>query len=110
MKNNMARLFTCLAITFFIFQSTNGQSQNTLPDHYWTFDGTSPLKDSMSSATLNVSAYNCNYKIDNSIYTGVGKSLKLDELGKIIVIAQYTLNTDLTIEFLSKVFHSLTFL
>ena len=102
MRNKISGLLTCLTIIFFVLMSYNCQSQNTLPDHYWTFDGNAPLKDSMSSATLNVSAYNCIYKIDNSINSGVGKSLKLDDQGKIIVISKYTLNNDLTIEFLFK--------
>ncbi len=102
MRNKISGLLTCLTIIFFVLMSYNCQAQNTLPDHYWTFDGNAPLKDSMSSATLNVSAYNCIYKIDNSINSGVGKSLKLDDQGKIIVISKYTLNNDLTIEFLFK--------
>ena len=102
MKNKFALVLNCLAFSFFTFLTFNCQSQNTIPDHYWTFDGNNPLKDSLTSATLNTSTYNCLYTIDKSNNAGVGNSLKLDAQGKIIVVSQFSLDNNLTIEFLFK--------
>ena len=74
----------------------------TLPKYYWTFDGSSPLKDSIGQFALNTTAYNCIYTIDNPVPGSVGKSLKLDSQGRLIGAPQLVLDSMLVIEFMFK--------
>lgn len=84
-----------------LFALTLVKSQ-VLPTNYFTFDGTAPMKDSLSTSTLNTTMYNSMYTVDNAISGSVGKSLKLDQSARTIVAPRFTPDSAMVIEFLFK--------
>ncbi|MEP7263906.1 MAG: fibronectin type III domain-containing protein [Bacteroidota bacterium] len=98
-KTKMCRMwFTSLLIMLY---ATSG-AQVVTPNYYFTFDGTNPLKDSLTTNTLNTTSYNSLYTIDGATSGSIGKSLKLDATGRIILAPRLTLDSLLVVEFLFK--------
>lgn len=75
-----AVLFASMSLT-----SVESTAQNWLPRHYWTFNTSSPLADSMSVAPLNPTYFNSTYTISNAqANSGVGKYLTLGKTSRAI--------------------------
>jgi hypothetical protein len=78
-------------------------AQQYLPRHYWTFEGATPLKDSMNASALNPAFYNGQYSITRG---EIGNAMNLGTGGK-AVVATNNLGIDslFTAEFLFKADH-----
>ena len=78
-------------------------AQQYLPRHYWTFEGATPLKDSMNVSALNPNFYNGQYSITRG---DIGMAMSLGNGGK-AVVATNNLGIDslFTAEFLFKADH-----
>ncbi len=92
------RIMLCIVMVWGGILRSN--AQQILPRNYWTFEGTTPMKDSMNNSPLNPAYYGSTYTILNG---AVGKGISLGSGGKTIV-ASGVVNVDslLTIEFLFK--------
>src|SRR5687767_14905504 len=96
-------VFTVLALC--VLMCPEIVKSQVTPFHYWTFDNaTSPLRDDMSSGSLNPSYYQCVYSITLSGTGSAGRSLTLDNTTGRAIVATGTLIPDsiLTIEFMFK--------
>ena len=93
----------CL-IVLLITGSIKVEAQQTKPFHYWTFEGSNPLKDSMNNSSLNSTTYKSIYSIAPPSAGGVGNSLKIDTAGRtFIATPNFVLPTNVvTVEFLFK--------
>ena len=103
-KNSTSKLlstFICALIIGCV--NTASFSQQYLPRHYWTFEGSNPMKDSMNNSALNPTFYNGSYAITNG---DVGSSLSLDAGSRAIVsTSNLQIDSAVTIEFLFKPSH-----
>lgn len=98
--NWVLNLFLTSLIISMSFEISTAQYS---PFHYFTFDGSNPLKDSLSTAVLNPAYFQSTYNFSNS---AVGKSLTLGVGGKDIVVSStMPIDTVITIEYLFKPSH-----
>lgn len=98
--NWVLNLFLTALIISMSFEISSAQYS---PFHYFTFDGSNPLKDSLSTAVLNPAYFQSTYSISNS---AVGKSLTLGVGGKDVVVSStMPIDTVITIEYLFKPSH-----
>lgn len=82
---------------------TGVNAQQYLPRHYWTFEGTNPLKDSMNASALNPTFYNGQY---TTTHGDVGMAMSLGNGGRAIVAtSNLALDTMFTAELLFKADH-----
>lgn len=100
-KTKLKMCRTWLASLLIMLSAVSG-AQVVTPNYYFTFDGTNPLKDSLTTSTLNTTSYNSLYTIDGASSGSIGKSLKLDATGRIILAPRLTLDSLLVIEFIFK--------
>ena len=85
MQNCLKSLKVVTGILTAIILSTSAQAQTWNPRHYWTFNSSNPLADSMNNAALNPSYFQSTYTISNAqANTGVGKYLTLSNTAKSI--------------------------
>ncbi len=98
--SNLAGLMLALLLTGVL---TAVNAQQYLPRHYWTFEGASPLKDSMNLSALNPTFYNGQF---NYTQGNVGTAMSLGNGGRAIVAtSNLALDTMFTAEFLFKADH-----
>ncbi len=101
---SISNLITGLLLLFVLtgmYSSVSGQTY--MPRHYFTFDGASPLSDSMGNTTLNPSYFQSTYAIQQG---AVGKGMNLGTGGKSVVVSStMPIDTAITIEFLFKPSH-----
>lgn len=101
MKN--VYLFKSLITIMLMLGIKSVSAQNSMPRHYWTFEGSTGMADSMNNSALNPTYYQCIYSISPSSQGSVGKSLALNGSGRIIVAgSNLQLDSSVTIEFLFK--------
>lgn len=104
-KTSQIILLRLFSISFFLLASNFSVfAQNWAPFNYWTFDGSSPLIDSMGQSNLDATYYQSPYTIQtNNPAVGVGKYLQLDANSKQIVASTtFVPDTAYTVEFLFK--------
>ena len=93
-KKGVLTLFMTISGWLFV----NGQTYN--PRHYWTFEGTNPLKDSMNNSNLNPGYFQSTYSI---VPGAVRNCMRLGTGGKAVVASSgFAPDTCMTVEFLFK--------
>jgi len=101
-SNLSSKVGKCISfITLLIsFALSNLSAQTFTPRHYWTFDSSAPLRDSMGNSNLDPNYFQGTYSIASG---NAGKCLRLGNGGKDIVASNsFTPDSLLTIEFLFK--------
>ena len=104
-KFTNSKLFVVSFLLIQIITSLNVvKAQSWAPYNYWTFDGTTALKDSMNQSNLDAAYFQSPYLIhSNNTNVGVGKYLQLDASSKQIVAStQFVPDSAYTVEFLFK--------
>lgn len=102
-KRRTSNLFGLLLALFLTGALTSLNAQQYLPRHYWSFEGTNPLKDSMGFSALNPTYYNGQYSITHG---DVGSAMSLGNGGRAIVAtSSMPLDSNFTAEFLFKADH-----
>ncbi|HOS48710.1 MAG TPA: hypothetical protein PLG57_08740, partial [Bacteroidia bacterium] len=102
-KRKTPNLLSLLLALLFTGALSEVNAQQYLPRHYWTFEGATPLKDSMNASALNPAFYNGQYSITRG---EIGNAMNLGTGGK-AVVATNNLGIDslFTAEFLFKADH-----
>ncbi|HCI57222.1 MAG TPA: hypothetical protein DFH96_00445, partial [Bacteroidetes bacterium] len=83
-KSNLISITRIIVSMFLLAVPSYLVAQNYQPKSYYTFEGSSPMKDSMGHFNLDPNYYQSSYQILTNTSGGVGKYMKLDTSSTII--------------------------
>ncbi|MEI2758888.1 MAG: T9SS type A sorting domain-containing protein [Bacteroidia bacterium] len=101
-KSTLISITRSIVAAFLLAVPTCLVAQNYQPKSYYTFEGSSPMKDSMGTFNLDPNYYQSNYQILTNTSGGVGKYMKLDSSSTIIRGGVLAIDSAVTFEFIFK--------
>ncbi|MFZ7118264.1 MAG: LamG-like jellyroll fold domain-containing protein, partial [Bacteroidota bacterium] len=101
-KSNLISITRSIVAVFLLAVPTCLVAQNYQPKSYYTFEGSSPMKDSMGNFNLDPNYYQSSYQILTNTSGGVGKYMKLDSSSTIIRGGVLAIDSAITFEFIFK--------
>ena len=102
-KTSLINFSSALALILSFIGHGSLMAQNYQPKSYYTFDSSTPMKDSMGYFNLVPSYYQSGYSINsNASGTGVGRYMTLDSNSTIIRGGTLAVDSAVTFEFLFK--------